>query len=385
MSVAPVTSSPSFIAGVFSRPFTIRNSGTNPVYLGQDSSLSPFSRAMTLPRGATMQWAGTSELWACTDTGLTSELEWLYNSSSSITDGATVIDGPVTIAGAVEVMGTVALSGGSVALSGPVSIAGGVKVDGSTINVANAVRLANLPVLLSSTPFFIDGTNKATQINIPKVDVSAYASVIVAWVFTPATPGTLALDVLNYVDLNVQTTGAADSYGQAWNAQWLADQCDGIAQATLQVPVRNTTFGGTLTWHKVNQAWGGNGKLLVWGSNETIAAPRYVNATTQMQGALFRGGTFAQGFSDTITNLTTYLGNFNGPASVSIQNGGTSTINAVAKVFSCEDGVATQLVTGFIPSGFGDSVQRNLFMPMRPLRLDTTVGTGSAMRVSVTA
>ncbi len=82
---------PKFIAGVYSNPFLVRNSGEATVYLGQDSSLSVIARAITLGPGASLNWQGKTELWAITDAGETGELEWLYDADTTITPGPDVV------------------------------------------------------------------------------------------------------------------------------------------------------------------------------------------------------------------------------------------------------------------------------------------------------
>lgn len=82
---------PSFVAGVYTRPFLIKNSGNATVYLGQDSSLTVASRAFSIAPGGTLNWEGKTELWAITDKGSTSEMEVLYTGNTSSTPGPSIV------------------------------------------------------------------------------------------------------------------------------------------------------------------------------------------------------------------------------------------------------------------------------------------------------
>lgn len=88
MPVYPVTDVPKFITGVNTDSYILKNSGVETVYIGQDSSLTVLNRAFSLPPGSVMQWPGKStEIWAVTDTGLTAEIEILFNSQANYVPG----------------------------------------------------------------------------------------------------------------------------------------------------------------------------------------------------------------------------------------------------------------------------------------------------------
>lgn len=82
---------PSFVAGVYTRPFLIKNSGNATVYLGQDSSLTVASRAFSIAPGGTLNWEGKTELWAIADKGSVSEMEVLYTGNTSSTPGPSIV------------------------------------------------------------------------------------------------------------------------------------------------------------------------------------------------------------------------------------------------------------------------------------------------------
>lgn len=88
MPVYPVTDIAKFITGVNTDSYILKNSGVETVYIGQDSSLTVLNRAFSLPPGSVMQWPGKStEIWAVTDTGLTAEIEILFNSQANYVPG----------------------------------------------------------------------------------------------------------------------------------------------------------------------------------------------------------------------------------------------------------------------------------------------------------
>lgn len=92
MSVFPVTEHANKISGVFSRPYLVKNAGLKTVYLGQDSSLTVGTQAISMNPGGTLNWAGdTTELWALCAPGETSTLELLYTGDSAFTPGPTSV------------------------------------------------------------------------------------------------------------------------------------------------------------------------------------------------------------------------------------------------------------------------------------------------------
>lgn len=91
MPVYPVTDSAKFISGTFIRPYIVKNSGDETVYLGQDSSLTVATRAFSLPVGSTLNWSGDTELYAVTDAGVTSEIELLFTGENSFTPGPSTV------------------------------------------------------------------------------------------------------------------------------------------------------------------------------------------------------------------------------------------------------------------------------------------------------
>ena len=91
MSAYPVGPVPNNLSSIYTQPYMIRNSGSVPVYLGQDSSLSPGTRSITLDPGAALMWSGETELWAVTDAGTTSEVELLFTGSGSFIPGPSTV------------------------------------------------------------------------------------------------------------------------------------------------------------------------------------------------------------------------------------------------------------------------------------------------------
>lgn len=117
MTVRVVTDKAQFQSGVFSRPYLVRNSGATTVYFGQDSSLTPATRAVSLPPGSSLNWQGSTELWAVCATGQTGELEIMQDANSAFTPGPSTVN----IAGTVPVSGSVDTSGSNVNVSGSVT------------------------------------------------------------------------------------------------------------------------------------------------------------------------------------------------------------------------------------------------------------------------
>jgi len=93
MPVYPVGTSPTFVTGVYSRPYIVKNSGDVTVYLSQSSALSISGNAyeFSLPAGSTLNWSGETELWAAVVAGGTGQLELLFTGENSFTPGPSVI------------------------------------------------------------------------------------------------------------------------------------------------------------------------------------------------------------------------------------------------------------------------------------------------------
>jgi hypothetical protein len=91
MSVYTVEPTGKLISGTFTRPYVIRNSSAVNVYLGQDSSLTPDTRAFTLTPGSTATWQGDTELWVCCDLGKVGSVEVIYTASFASTPGPDVV------------------------------------------------------------------------------------------------------------------------------------------------------------------------------------------------------------------------------------------------------------------------------------------------------
>jgi len=82
----PVGSVPQKISGTASKPYLITNDPDSPseIYLGQDSSVSPFNYGIKLTPGSSLTWQEiTKEVWAVTSTG-TAVVTVLYEASATV-------------------------------------------------------------------------------------------------------------------------------------------------------------------------------------------------------------------------------------------------------------------------------------------------------------
>lgn len=85
-ALIPITSIPQKISGTASKPYLISNdpSSLSTIYLGQDSSVSPYNYGVKLQAGASLTWQKIdSEVWALTDTGGSAEVSVMYEASAT--------------------------------------------------------------------------------------------------------------------------------------------------------------------------------------------------------------------------------------------------------------------------------------------------------------
>lgn len=84
------TNRPQQISGPYSNAYLVKNDGNDTIWLGQDSSLSPTSYSVLLAPGSSMNWSGTTELWAiAASSGQT--LAWFYDGTGAFTPGPSVV------------------------------------------------------------------------------------------------------------------------------------------------------------------------------------------------------------------------------------------------------------------------------------------------------
>lgn len=85
-ALIPVTSTPQKISGTASKPYLISNdpSSLSTIYLGQDSSVSPYNYGVKLSPSGSLTWTEiTKEVWAITDTGGSAKVSVMYEASGT--------------------------------------------------------------------------------------------------------------------------------------------------------------------------------------------------------------------------------------------------------------------------------------------------------------
>lgn len=157
MPVFTVTSVPFKISDRASQPYLIHNTGDNTIYLGTDSSVSPGFRGYTLVPSATLHWGTTGELWAVTDQGFTSELEWLYDGNSPAVPGPSSVATVNSVSTGYNSNLPVIPIAGSVALfDGPVTSFAGFTL---VYNAANPAAIANNLEIAVNFEWYFPGTS----------------------------------------------------------------------------------------------------------------------------------------------------------------------------------------------------------------------------------
>lgn len=237
MTVYNVRDTPDMISGVFTRPYIVKNSGAAVIYLGQDSSLTVETRAFSLPSGSTLNWSGSTELWAVTDTDKLGELEVLYTGENSFSPG------PSTV----------------------------------------TAKSSNAPVLLARVPITITGLEGGFP--IPPIYVENYASVIMAIEFNDAL-FTLPR-IQNYFNVSSaqgDSSGSVSATMQAHEAQFLMlpnhNGSSGYRYACqVQEPVRNSWLYAYVQYsRRIEPFHVATAYLSIYGSSEVIGESKYVHA-----------------------------------------------------------------------------------------------------------
>lgn len=85
-ALIPITSTPQKISGTASKPYLISNdpSSLSTIYLGQDSSVSPYNYGVKLQAGGSLTWTEiTKEVWALTDTNGSAKVSVMYEASAT--------------------------------------------------------------------------------------------------------------------------------------------------------------------------------------------------------------------------------------------------------------------------------------------------------------
>lgn len=347
MTVHQVTDVAKFVSGIYTRPYIVKNSGDNTVYLGQDSSLTVTTRAFSLPAGSTLNWSGTTELWAVTDIGLIAELELLYTGENSFSPG------PSTV---------FAKSASDVVL-----------IREETINYqAGAI-------------------SGGGSLNFD--DVSNYSSVIITLTITPNV-GTLAANLNNYIYGSFAFSDISDLllapranafYNPGWFLCSTEQTIYGLTlPQSIQLPVSGKYLSGIVEFYKAITASAGVIRVQIYGSGEVISQPRYISRGDGLEPGIPNGALYTRSYGGTPV-LTLYLESINGDAAIAISATapppsayitiGVAEIGAIVSMDIKVTNPATLYVTTNYKVG----------IPLRPLVLQITPsGAGSGSIVTIT-
>lgn len=345
--------------------FTLQNNGPGKVYLDNYPSVTPSS-SWRLTQGMSIPVSDGTQLWACTDAGVTADVQTLLGVQAQ---AATIISGSVNIAG------------GTVTLSGPVTISGGVSVTGSTINVGNPIQLTNNLTLLTSIPLAFALGNTA----IPAqglIDVSAYASVIIR--INSVAAGVNNAAVGNYIRMFLEMCDSAGVASNYYTPQFLACT-SGVSQPqSIQIPVTSTKLFINIVTTFAAIANAGTYTFNIYGSGQAITKPRYVSQGDGLLGSVPQGG-FFQGTSIVAGSASFFVASINDTASVITANAGGSVVSGNRNELAyCQDGALAFMFGRQEPTNVGDSVVDTMILAMRPLVARITLsGATSGVQVSV--
>ena len=336
MPVFPIGDSPVHVGNTYSKPYVISNDGPRTVYLGPDSSVSPTNYGQLLQaNGGSVTRDGGQPTWAVCGNGDSSTVSVLYDATSAGAPAPTSV-GLLSNAELIQNW-----SGTSTALSGG----------------AGTVSLINL--LLDS--------------NV--LDIRDYSTIR----FVISARGTATPDPTKYISSLFSTRDEGNDITISfYEPQWLLQVNPPSGNwASIDFPVDGEKLQATVRVTSAAAIPSIDWNISAWGYTLPINAPKYESTGNGYVGSASRGG-FASVSQAVIGTTTSYIDSKAGLASLML-NRLLNTALVTATLEALEDGVATQIAQLSIPAGatLPNAVMAQLALPMRPLRLTTTVATAA--------
>lgn len=334
---------PNQLSGIYSDPYVIRNDGVFDVYLGQDSSLTPGTRELTLTPGSTTTWNGQTELWALCNRGEAVEVELIFTADMSFSPGPKIVD--------VQ------------------SIIGTVTVDG----IVQTKQVATATLLDSATTNVPSGSGALQVFSQPITGLTQYNSVLIT--YECSDPGFLTPQILNSVLLtcdNGATQPACEFYLFAAFP----------SMSRLQFPVTGDTLVYSLSFLRQALPAGVVVKTKVYGTYAPITEPVY-----SQQGA------WLQPFENApYINTYTAVGSNNDwpPTTNDMQivglRKGSGALAATATAFTESRGTASviggQSIIAGDPVAFAPQIQ--IYPRYAPMRINTNISTAGTLSLWAT-
>jgi len=378
MPTIPVAASAVKVSGTYASTYTLRNSGVNPLYVGNSPSVSATSMDMTLLQGATIHILPNQEVWVIATAALPTEAQF-GEAASSITDGATVvtINGGVSIVGAVDVSGSAVTVNGTVDItSGTVdigTIAGPVVISAGSVDIASPVALKSDLTLLGSASFaWTNGVGPQSGAGLFDISVEDYTSVLIV-VDTGAAVGIATVET-NYLQIapRFQDISGAPTTRE-YIAQWLLLPLVTDGAFSLHLPVKGALLDiPSIDIGKAATAAGGTAVITVYGSHEPLERPKYVHGQLGT-GVYPRDGEHGQRFTAT---LSSFISSENGGAVYTVSKAGTATAAGLMLLRYCRSGVFYPIHYQQIAGG--DPVNQTkvitpIALPMMPINISYTL------------
>lgn len=345
----PISDGPQLISRSVAKPYLVLNNGSNTVYLGTDSSVSPTAYAFPLAPGSAFQWTEiSSDVYGVCDKGKASQLV-VAPEASAMAFGTL----------SANIQGTVDVSGSDVGVSG--------SVDTSGSTVKNRTQSNPVTLGAAATVFSAGMGSPQPLAAIPSLAVSGYSSIIVD---VSDNQGGIVPSYQSMIKVVITQTLNGVQVGTPTNAHFLIGACNGY----IQVPVIGDSV--QVTGQYINQsALIGTISVQVVGSSEVIPVPRYLSYNSGAKGSLAGGGYYNVSTGVVVQDYVTCR---NGSAELSILAAtGTSagSANVAVADFDNPGGVIILAGTGSIPAG--GAANLSLVLPMRPVYVTTrpTAGT----------
>lgn len=359
MSVINITGGTPFgpIVSQTSFPLQGRNTGdAGNIYISGQPGVTPTQYDDVIAPGGAFTKPPEQQTYLCTDAGVVATLTYT-------TDGSTVASNQVT--------GTV----GTRASNAPtlifpesiVQVPPGLGV--TSINPPNTYPNTGGPVI------GVAGFTYPT-------DVSSYSSVIIRMQvqYPLGTP-----QVANFIDAQVILSDTGKFAGTAFvqDAQWLiSDNTNGLYEFAVPVREAHATFQLTTNVGiALNAAC--TIAVRIYGSNEAIMDPRYVNANVaQLRGK--PNGVIAGGAYATVGTTNQFINSTNEPCTLAMRNASAATSATEALLFYADNGILTTSPNAAV-IGTGSHVNAftNTFLPCRPVCLQVNVSAAGGGVVTV--
>lgn len=260
----PVGTVPIKISGTASKPYLITNDPANQtiIYLGQDSSVSPYNYGVKLLPGASLTWTEiTREVWAVSATTQTANVTVLYEATATFSSQVSTLSGSSPVLLSTKTV--------NVQLNGVTGSAQTVYVD--SVNIAS---FTSIKVMVSTT---VNNTGGVTTTST-SLDANAYVQ------FTGVQADTPISNANFYGTNNAVWTLGTGSNSSGGNPAGLVNNIRSYEFPVNNIYLTGDSIAGTGTAIRVSSgtitAMSLTVTVRIYGTSNTVATEKYYNGAT---------------------------------------------------------------------------------------------------------